>query len=215
MEQSGGRPITGQEQKIFVQNFVDFQQFCRPGAKGNTFARFAEEPRCEAACVLCQRNDFIERRPAGCFPQARPPTGLRSPPVGSSWTCRCTARLAHHRASPRRLQLGHCFCSRLAEVAETRLDTRLRSARARGTLTGCGQAEKRQCFSRQSPARETKAMLLMEPHAATETWSLHANNDPDWPRDPEARVSRFGGEKRRQSVTERSEKHGGGRGRVE
>ena len=95
-----------------------FQQFSRPGAKGNTFARIPEEPRCEAACVLCQRKDFIEHWPAGCSPRARPQTCVRSPPVDPSWTCRCTARLAHHKASPQRLQLGHCFCSRLAEVAE-------------------------------------------------------------------------------------------------
>ena len=59
----------------------------------------------------------------------------------------------------RRLQLSFkaCRCCRVkAHWRPTRLDTRLRSARARGTLTSGGQAEKRQCFSRQSPARETK-----------------------------------------------------------
>ena len=65
MEQSGSRPIAGQEKRILVQTFAQFQQFFRPGAKGNTFARIPEEPRCEAACVLCQRKDFIEHRPAG------------------------------------------------------------------------------------------------------------------------------------------------------
>ena len=44
------------------QNFAHFQQFSRPGAKGNTFARVSEVPRCEAACVLCQRKDWIEYR---------------------------------------------------------------------------------------------------------------------------------------------------------
>ena len=44
MEHSGSRPITGQEKKIFVHNFAHFQQFSRPGAKGNTFARIPEEP---------------------------------------------------------------------------------------------------------------------------------------------------------------------------
>ena len=62
MEQSGSRPITGQEKRLIVQNFAHFQQFSRPGAKGNTFARIPEEPRREAACVLCQRKDFIEHR---------------------------------------------------------------------------------------------------------------------------------------------------------
>ena len=62
MEQAGNRPVTGQEKRIIVQNFAHFQQFSRPGAKGNTFARIQEEPRREAACVLCQRKDFIEHR---------------------------------------------------------------------------------------------------------------------------------------------------------
>ena len=52
MEQAGNRPVTGQEKRIIVQNFAHFQQFSRPGAKGNTFARIREEPRREAACVL-------------------------------------------------------------------------------------------------------------------------------------------------------------------
>ena len=45
-----------------AQNFSHFQQFSRPGAKGNTFARVPEVPRCEAACALCQQKDFIEHR---------------------------------------------------------------------------------------------------------------------------------------------------------
>ena len=36
MEQAGNRPVTGQEKRIIVQNFAHFQQFSRPGAKGNT-----------------------------------------------------------------------------------------------------------------------------------------------------------------------------------
>ena len=112
MEQSGSRPITGQEKRIIVQNFAHFQQFSPPGAKGNTFARIPEKPRCEAACVLCQRKNFIGHRFAGCSPRARPQTCARSPPVDPSWTCRCTARLAHHKAS---LLL---FKGLLAEVAE-------------------------------------------------------------------------------------------------
>ena len=62
MEQCGCRPITGQEKRMIVQNFAHFQQFSRTGAKGNTFARIPEVPRCEAACVLCQRKDYIEHR---------------------------------------------------------------------------------------------------------------------------------------------------------
>ena len=56
-----------------------------------------------------------------------------------------------------RLQSGH---SGKAHWRPTRLDTRLGSARARGTLTNGGQAEKRQCFSRQSPARETEGNAI-------------------------------------------------------
>ena len=52
MEQSGSRSITGQKKRIIVQNFAHFHKFS------------PEEPRCEAACVLCQRKDFIENRPA-------------------------------------------------------------------------------------------------------------------------------------------------------
>ena len=106
------------------------------------------------ACVLCQRKDFIERRPAGCSPRSRPQTCVRSPRVDPSWTCWCTARLAHHKASPRRLQLGHCFCSRLqgGPFWESALVT---------NEVG-HQAEKRQCFSRWSPARETRGNHFMQ-----------------------------------------------------
>ena len=45
-----------------VQHVAHFQQVSRPGAKGNAFARIPEEPRREAACVLCQRKGFIEHR---------------------------------------------------------------------------------------------------------------------------------------------------------
>ena len=38
MEQSGSRPVTGQEKRIILQNFAHFQKFTRPGAKGNTVA---------------------------------------------------------------------------------------------------------------------------------------------------------------------------------
>ena len=50
MEQSGSRPITGQEKRIIVQNYAHFQQSPHPGAKGYIFAPIPEEPRCEAAC---------------------------------------------------------------------------------------------------------------------------------------------------------------------
>ena len=62
MDDVGCRPITAQEKRVMVQNFAHFQQFSRPGAKGNTFARVPEIPRCEAACALCQQKDFIEHR---------------------------------------------------------------------------------------------------------------------------------------------------------
>ena len=45
-----------------VQNFAHFQQSSRPGAKGQIFTRAPEVPRCEAACVFCQRKDWIEQR---------------------------------------------------------------------------------------------------------------------------------------------------------
>ena len=128
MEESESRPIIGQEKRIIVQSFVHFQQFSRPGAKGNTFARIPEEPRCEAAApVMCQRKDFIEHRPAGCSPRPRPQTCVRSPPVDPSWTCWCTARLAHHKTSPQKV------ATRATAFVQgwrpTLLNTRLRSAR--------------------------------------------------------------------------------------
>ena len=87
MEQSGSRLITGHEKRITVQHYVHFQQYARPGAKGNTFAGVPEEPRCEAACVLCQRKDFIEHRPAGCSPRvtARCPETRRQGVTEKVW----------------------------------------------------------------------------------------------------------------------------------
>ena len=41
MEQSGSRPVNGQEKRIILQNVAHFQQFSRRGTKGNTFARMA------------------------------------------------------------------------------------------------------------------------------------------------------------------------------
>ena len=163
MEQSGSRPIIGQEKRIIVQSCANFQQFSRPGAKGNTFARIPEEPRCEAACALYQRKDFIEHRPVGCSPRARPQTRVRSPPVDPSWTGRCTALLAHHKTSPRRLQLGHCICSRLAEVAEQPFWESALATNASGH-----QAEKRQSTrhaDKRRPGR--KAPVLLTPHPRT------------------------------------------------
>ena len=45
-----------------VQNFAHFQQFCHPGAKGNHFADNDAVPRCEAACAICAKKDFLEHR---------------------------------------------------------------------------------------------------------------------------------------------------------
>ena len=45
-----------------VQNFAHFQQYCYPGAKGNYFAEGEEVPRCEAACAICSRKDWLEHR---------------------------------------------------------------------------------------------------------------------------------------------------------
>ena len=81
-EQCGPRAITAEEKRLIVQNFTHFQQFSRPGAKGNTFARIPEVPRCEAACALCARKDFIEHRHMlNLF--AQPPENHRSVEVDS------------------------------------------------------------------------------------------------------------------------------------
>ena len=62
MEEQGCRPITAQEKRIMVQNFAHFQQYCYPGAMGNYFAEGEEVPRCEAACAICARKDWLEHR---------------------------------------------------------------------------------------------------------------------------------------------------------
>ena len=43
-----------------VQTAAHFQQWSRPGTKGNTFAHTAEVPRCEAAGVFCKHKDWLE-----------------------------------------------------------------------------------------------------------------------------------------------------------
>ena len=45
-----------------VQNFAHFQQFCRPGSKGNRFSGGEAVPRCEAACAVCAQKDYLEHR---------------------------------------------------------------------------------------------------------------------------------------------------------
>ena len=60
--EAGCRAITAQEKRLMVQNFAHFQQYCHPGAKGNYFADEEEVPRCEAACAVCARKDWLEHR---------------------------------------------------------------------------------------------------------------------------------------------------------
>ena len=63
MEMQGPRALTSQEKRLIVQNNAHFQQFSRPGTGGNTFSSGVEDvSRCEAACGVCQRKDFIEHR---------------------------------------------------------------------------------------------------------------------------------------------------------
>ena len=62
LSKAGCRPLTGQEKRLMVQNFARFQQFCRPGAKGNYFADSDEVPRAEAACAICAQKDWLENR---------------------------------------------------------------------------------------------------------------------------------------------------------
>ena len=44
------------------KDIARFQQCCYPGAMGNYFVEVAEVPRCEAACAICARKDFLEYR---------------------------------------------------------------------------------------------------------------------------------------------------------
>ena len=62
MSEQGCKPITAQEKRLMVQNYAHFQQYCYPGAKGNYFADGEEVPRCEAACAICARKDWLEHR---------------------------------------------------------------------------------------------------------------------------------------------------------
>ena len=62
MSEGGCRAITAQEKRLMVQNFAHFQQYCHPGARGNYFAGGEEVPRCEAACAVCARKDWLENR---------------------------------------------------------------------------------------------------------------------------------------------------------
>ena len=100
-----------------------------------------------------------------------------------------------------RLQSGH---SGKAHWRPTRLDTKLRSARARGTLTSGGQAEKRQCFSRPNPARETEGNA---PDAAKRQWrhghfmQTRSYGVTHWRRETEAKYHRKGLERKRVDVS--------------
>ena len=63
LEMQGPRALTAQEKRVIVQNYAHFQQFSRPGTGGNTFTTGVKDvPRCETACGVCQRKDFIEHR---------------------------------------------------------------------------------------------------------------------------------------------------------
>ena len=82
LSQEGCRPITGQEKRLVVQNFAHFQQYCYPGAMGNYFADGEEVTRCEAACAVCARKDFLEHRhKLRLF--AEPPTNVVSQAAGA------------------------------------------------------------------------------------------------------------------------------------
>ena len=73
------RSITAEEKRLMVQNFAHVQPFCLPGAKGNYFADTTEVPRCEAACVVCARNDYLEHRhKLNLFAQPPEPNALES-----------------------------------------------------------------------------------------------------------------------------------------
>ena len=83
VSKAGCRPITGQEKRIMVQNFARFQQFSRPGAKGNYFADCEEVPRAEAGCAICSQKDWLEHRHKlglfGCVPYASDVLSVNAP----------------------------------------------------------------------------------------------------------------------------------------
>ena len=102
------------------------------------------------------------------------------------------------------------------------LDTRLRSAGARGTLTSGGQAEKRQCFPRRSPARETKGNApdgAKRQRGHGHFMQTTTRTGPEtrrqgvtlWRRETEARCHRKGLERKRVEEGGWSEEEGAGR----
>ena len=76
MEQSGSRPITGQEKRIIVQKFAHLQQFSRPGANRKNLRAHSRRASVRS-CMCCASGSFIEHRLAGCSPRARPQTCVR------------------------------------------------------------------------------------------------------------------------------------------
>ena len=113
-----------------------------------------------------------------------------------------------------RLQSGH---SGKAHWRPTWLDTRLRSARACGALTSGGQTEKRHCFSRQCPARETKGNAPDRAKRQRGHGHFMKTTTPDFPRDTEARcralAHRNGLERKRVEEREGVEEGGSSEGR--
>ena len=62
MADVGSRPSSPQEKMMLVQNCAGFQQYCRPGTKGNRFSGPVEVPRSEAACAACAQKDSREQQ---------------------------------------------------------------------------------------------------------------------------------------------------------
>ena len=62
LEARGPHPISAQEKRLMVQNYAFFEQHSLPSAGGNVFKDTELVPRAEAACVVCARLDWLERR---------------------------------------------------------------------------------------------------------------------------------------------------------
>ena len=166
VEQSRSPLIVGQEKRIVVQNVAHFQQFLGLAPRTAPSRAFHKSlgAKLHVCCASGRTSLDIGLRVVLHEPGLKLVCGHRQlillGRVGvrhDSPTTRphregCNSGTAFVQGS-QKLQSGH---SGEAHWRTSRLDARLRSARARGTLTSGGQAEKRRCFSRRSPARETK-----------------------------------------------------------
>ena len=153
MEQCGSRPIAGKEKRIIVQNVATFSNSLGLAPRATPSRAFqkslgAKLPVCCASgrtsLNIGLRVPYEPGLKLVCGHRTLIHLGRVSVPHDSATTRphreSCNSGTAFVQGL-QRLQSGHS-----GHLVEKR----------QSTVTSVGQAEKRQCFSRQSPARETK-----------------------------------------------------------